>query len=50
MLDVVEAIAGTESVFRCTEVRKRGPMAAPPERCTISCPIARVMAAADAAW
>ncbi len=25
-------------------------MAAPPERCTISCPIARVMAAAEDAW
>jgi len=50
VLDVVEAIDGAESAFRCTEVRRRGPMAAPPERCTTPCPIARVMAAADHAW
>lgn len=50
VLDVVEAIGGTEPAFRCTEVRQRGPLAAPPETCTTPCGIARVMDTADRAW
>ncbi|WP_088991320.1 RrF2 family transcriptional regulator [Micromonospora chokoriensis] len=50
VLDVVEAIDGSQPAFRCTEVRRRGPMAIPPERCDTPCPIAQVMDSADRAW
>ncbi|GAA0571298.1 Rrf2 family transcriptional regulator [Paractinoplanes ferrugineus] len=50
VLDVVEAIDGSRPAFRCTEVRRRGPLAAPPEKCLTPCSIARVMDAADRAW
>ncbi|MDG4835734.1 Rrf2 family transcriptional regulator [Micromonospora sp. WMMD967] len=50
VLDVVEAIDGSQPAFRCTEVRQRGPMAIPPERCDTPCPIAQVMDSADRAW
>lgn len=50
ILDVVEAIDGQEPTFACTEIRQRGPMAAPPEACGEPCPIARAMYAADRAW
>lgn len=50
VLDVVEAVEGPRSTFVCTEIRQRGPMAAPPEACTAPCAIARTMHAADAAW
>ncbi|MEV4764647.1 Rrf2 family transcriptional regulator [Micromonospora chokoriensis] len=50
VLDVVEAIDGSQPAFRCTEVRQRGPMAIPAERCDAPCPIAQVMESADHAW
>ncbi|MCA1216919.1 RrF2 family transcriptional regulator [Streptomyces sp. 8L] len=50
VLDVVEAVDGAEPAFVCTEIRRRGPLAKPPEACTRPCPIARAMAEADAAW
>ena len=50
MLDVVEAIEGTQSTFTCTEIRQRGPLASPPEACTAPCGIARAMHEADRAW
>lgn len=50
VLDVVEAIDGTDSTFVCTEIRQRGPLAAPPEACTVPCAITRTMLAADRAW
>ena len=50
VLDVVEAIDGAESTFRCTEIRQRGPLSAPPEACSRPCAIARAMHAADEAW
>ncbi len=50
VLDVVEAIDGPQPAFRCTEVRQRGPMAVPPDRCDTPCPIAAVMDTADRAW
>jgi Rrf2 family protein len=49
-LDVVEAIDGAEPPFRCTEIRQRGPLAAPAERCTRACAVARAMATAHQAW
>ncbi|MBN9103056.1 MAG: Rrf2 family transcriptional regulator [Pseudonocardia sp.] len=50
VLQVVEAIDGGQPAFRCTEVRQRGPLAAPPQSCTAPCGIAAVMDAADRAW
>ena len=50
VLDVVEAIDGPGQAFNCTEIRQRGPLAAPAESCTAPCPIARAMTGADAAW
>ena len=50
VLDVVAAIDGDEPAFRCTEIRRRGPLATPPERCLRPCAIARAMAAAEHAW
>lgn len=50
VLDVVEAVDGPERAFTCTEIRRRGPLAAPPESCTVPCAISRAMSAADAAW
>ncbi|MEU5535643.1 Rrf2 family transcriptional regulator [Streptomyces sp. NPDC020362] len=49
VLDVVEAIDGPDPAFVCTEIRRRGPMASPPEACTAPCAIARAMAAAESA-
>jgi Rrf2 family protein len=50
VLDVVEALEGPQPTFVCTEIRQRGPMAAPPEACTAPCAITRTMLAADRAW
>ena len=50
VLDVVEAIDGPEAPFVCTEIRQRGPLAAPPEACKSLCAINRTMLAADRAW
>lgn len=50
VLDVVTAIDGPQPAFVCTEIRKRGPLAAPAEACTRPCPISRAMSAGDAAW
>ncbi len=50
VLDVVQAIEGTESSFRCTEIRQNGPLPAPPEACRRPCGVARVMYAAEDAW
>lgn len=50
LLDIVEAIDGPDPAFRCTEIRQRGPMATPPEACTVPCPISRAMANAEAQW
>ncbi len=49
-LALVEAIDGQQSMFVCTEIRRRGPMATPAAACTTPCPIARAMYAADQAW
>ncbi|MDV8004592.1 Rrf2 family transcriptional regulator [Rhodococcus sp. IEGM 1318] len=50
VLDVVQAVDGTEPAFRCTEIRQQGILAAPPEQCRSACEIAKVMADAEKAW
>jgi Rrf2 family protein len=50
VLDVVTAIDGDTPAFRCAEIRQRGPLAAPPQRCATPCAIARAMATAEQAW
>jgi len=50
VLDVVEAIDGDESAFRCTEIRRRGPLAMPAREYTKMCGIHRAFARADEVW
>ena len=50
LLDVVEAIEGTEPAFRCDEIRQRGPTALAPATYAVQCGIHTVMLEAEAAW
>jgi Rrf2 family protein len=50
VLDVVEAVDGHEPAFRCTEIRRRGPSAAPARDYRTACAIHRVFNDADDAW
>jgi len=50
ILDVVEAIDPTKVSFVCTEIRQRGPLAAPRAKCTMPCAIARAMYDAERSW
>jgi Rrf2 family protein len=50
LLDVVEAVEGHESSFRCTEIRKRGPAQVAPRLYSPVCAIAEAMHRADEAW
>jgi Rrf2 family protein len=50
VLEVVEAIDGTEPAFRCAEIRRRGPAARPAREYRGMCGIHAVMNRADAAW
>ena len=50
VLDVVEAIDGTNPAFTCTEIRRRGPAAIPAREYRLPCSIHVVMNRADAAW
>jgi Rrf2 family protein len=50
VLEVVEAIDGAESAFRCTEIRRRGPLALPAREYTKLCGIHRTFNRADEAW
>jgi len=50
VLDVLEAIDGNESAFRCTEIRRRGPSARPAREYPLPCAIHSVMNRADEAW
>jgi len=50
VLDVVQAIDGTQSAYRCAEIRQRGPLAVTAEQCARPCAIARAMATAQDAW
>jgi Rrf2 family protein len=47
MLDVVEAIEGSDPAFRCSEIRQRGPAAVGRSKYRNPCGIARVMLAAE---
>lgn len=47
---VTRAIEGPEPAFRCSEIRQRGPCAAPREDCRRPCQIAAAFAHAEAAW
>lgn len=49
-LEVVRAIDGAEPAYRCAEIRQRGPLGIPAERCSRPCAIARAMATAQDAW
>ena len=50
VLDVVEAIDGAEPAFRCTEIRRRGPSAAPAREYRLPCGVHRAFTRADEAW
>ncbi|HEX8582649.1 MAG TPA: Rrf2 family transcriptional regulator [Acidimicrobiales bacterium] len=50
LLDVVEAIEGSAPVFRCTEIRRRGPCAGTPGAYPTMCGVACAMERAEAAW
>jgi Rrf2 family protein len=50
VLDIVEAIEGTEPAFRCDEIRQRGPTALDPSTYTVRCGIHSVMLDAESAW
>ncbi|WP_254127286.1 Rrf2 family transcriptional regulator [Aquihabitans sp. G128] len=50
VLDVVQAIDGTEGAFRCTEIRQQGPLPAGRGAFRSPCQIASVMGRAEAAW
>lgn len=50
LVDVVEAIDGPSSAFRCTEIRRRGPAAGPASDYAVPCAIHAAMIRADAAW
>jgi Rrf2 family protein len=50
LLDVFEAIEGTEPAFRCDEIRQRGPTALAPCTYTVRCGIHGVMIEAVMAW
>jgi Rrf2 family protein len=50
LLDIVEAIEGTEPAFRCDEIRQRGPTALDPCTYTVQCGIHSVMLEAEQAW
>ncbi len=51
LLDLVQAIEGSDSAFRCTEIRARGPaqLAGQPRFATM-CAINRAMLRAEVAW
>src|SRR5438270_13260730 len=50
LLDVVEAVEGRDSSFRCTEIRKRGPARVSARLYSPVCSIAAAMHRADEAW
>ncbi|HVM39776.1 MAG TPA: Rrf2 family transcriptional regulator [Acidimicrobiia bacterium] len=50
LLDVVEAVEGSERAFRCAEIRRRGPSAVSDDQYSPVCGIARAMWRAEAAW
>jgi Rrf2 family protein len=50
LLDVVQAIEGSETFFKCTEIRRRGPSRVAARSYGPTCGIAAVMWRAEAAW
>lgn len=50
VLDVVDAVEGSEPVFRCTEIRQRGPAALPASEYRSACTITAAMRRAEAAY
>lgn len=50
LIDVVDAVEGSEAAFRCSEIRQRGPAALARSRYVKPCGIARAMWAAEDAW
>ncbi|MGW4846880.1 RrF2 family transcriptional regulator [Nocardia brasiliensis] len=50
VLDITQAIDGTEPAYRCAEIRQRGPLGIPAGQCARPCAIARTMAAAQQEW
>ncbi len=50
LLDVVQAVEGTQQAFRCGEIRRRGPSAVAARLYTPTCAIATAMWRAEDAW
>ena len=50
LLDVVDAVEGTAPVFRCSEIRQRGPAALPASEYRTACTITAAMRRAEAAY
>jgi Rrf2 family protein len=50
MLQVVEAVDGPAAPYECREIRQQGRGALAAEECQETCPLARTMAEAHAAW
>ena len=48
--DIVEAIEGAQSAFRCSEIRQQGPCKTPKSDCKRPCAIASHFASAETAW
>lgn len=48
--DITKALSGTEPLFRCSEIRQKGPCGVPRADCRRPCQIAAAFAAAEAAW
>jgi Rrf2 family protein len=48
--DVTRALNGAQPLFRCTEIRQKGPCASPKADCRRPCQIAAAFAGAEAAW
>jgi Rrf2 family protein len=50
LLDMVEAVEGSDASFRCTEIRRRGPTASSAREYRHACAVATAMGRADAVW
>jgi Rrf2 family protein len=50
VLDVVQAVGGDAAMFRCAEIRQRGPVGLTAQQCKKPCSIAMVMHGAERAW
>ena len=50
VLEIVEAVDGTQPAFRCAEIRRRGPSAVAASEYQLPCGIHRAMVRADEAW